>query len=264
MIERLYTRRSFTLQKGGKSMETLTHGITKSASSLALSERKQMLNLMTLYYDGVTERQFNKDLDEKEAVMMMLDSKTLEIVGFSTFMILDLKVGDGMMKGFFSGDTVVHTDYRKTTTMGVELGKNFLATVKRFSENQVYWILISKGCRTYRLLPIFFREWYPRYNCETPEFAKNLMDAFGKVKYPPNYNQDTGLITFHAAAEALKPGVADAHDGRLNDPHIRYFVERNPGHVKGDELVCVANVSINNFAPAFIRMLKQAGVKLDV
>jgi len=245
-------------------METLTRGITKPVRSLLVSERKQMFELMMLYYDGITETQFNKDLDEKEAVMVMLDSKTLEIVGFSTFMFLDLEVGDSMIKGFFSGDTVVHANYRKTTTIGVELGKNFLSSVKRFPENRMFWILISKGCRTYRLLPIFFREWYPRYDCHTPEFAKNVMDAFGKVKYPINYDRDTGLITFSGLAETLRPGVADAHEGRLNDPHIRYFVERNPSHMKGDELVCVAEVSVKNFAPAFVRILKQAGVTLNV
>ena len=165
-------------------METLTQGITKPVSSLLYSERKQMLELMMLYYDRVTEEQFNRDLDEKEAVMTMLDPKTLKIVGFSTLMILDLKVENRLIKGFFSGDTVVHADYRKTTTMGVELGKNFLSASKRFPENQIFWILISKGCRTYRLLPIFFREWYPRYDCDTPEFAKKVIDAFGKVKYP--------------------------------------------------------------------------------
>lgn len=245
-------------------METLTHGITKPVSLLSLTERQQMLKLMMLYYDGVTEKQFNKDLDEKEAVMIMLDSKTLEVVGFSTFMILDLRVGGVIAKGFFSGDTVVHADYRKTTTMGVEIGKNFLAAIKRFPEIHVYWILISKGCRTYRLLPIFFREWYPRYDSEIPEDTQKIMDAFGKIKYPQNYDQQTGLITFSGSAETLKPGVADANEGRLNDPHIRYFVERNPNHMQGYELVCTAKISVKNFAPIFVRMLKQAGVKLDV
>lgn len=241
-------------------MEILTQGITKPVSSLLARERNQMLELMTLYYDGVTEEQFNKDLNEKEAVMMIIDSKTLEIVGFSTFMVLDLRVGDDQIKGFFSGDTVVRMDYRKTTTLGVELGKNFLAAVKQFPENLVYWILISKGCRTYRLLPIFFLEWYPRYDKETPSCEKNIMDAFGSKKYLVNYDSLTGRIIFPNGGEALKPGVAEAHEGRLKDPHIQYFVERNPHHMRGDELVCVAKVEVGNFAPLFIRMLKGSGV----
>jgi len=221
-----------------------------------------MLELMMLDYDGVTEEQFNRDLDEKEAVMMMLDSKTLEIVGFSTFMILDLKVENRSIKGFFSGDTVVYVDYRKTTMMGVELGKNLLASVRRFPENEVYWVLISKGCRTYRLLPIFFREWYPRYDRRTPEEIKNVMDAFGRHKYPEQYDAFSNLIVALPGAEALKAGVAEAHEGRLRDPHIQYFVEKNPNHTKGDELVCIAEVNVKNFAPAFVRMLRSAGVRL--
>lgn len=244
-------------------METLTYGITKSVVSLDKSERNRLLELMTLYYDGVSREQFNTDLDEKEAIMMMLDSRTDDIVGFSTFLILNLEVENRIIKGFFSGDTVVHADYRKTTTMGVEIGKNFISTLQRFPRHPVYWILISKGCRTYRIMPIFFLDWFPRHDRATPLDIKNIMDAFGQIKYPLNYDKEAGLITFSGPAEALRPGVAEAHEGRLQDPHIRYFVERNPGHMQGDELVCAAEISIQNFAPAFKRMLRMAGVKIN-
>lgn len=243
-------------------METLIRGGTRSVSSLCASERKHMLELMMRYYDGVSREQFNNDLNEKEAVMLMHDSKTLDIVGFSTFMIIDIEVGNNLIKGFFSGDTVVHADYRKTNTLGVELGKNFLATIKRFPQSQVYWILISKGCRTYRLLPMFFYEWYPRYDKETPSYEKNIIDVFGAKKYPVNYDSVTGRIIFPDGGEALKSGVSDAHEGRRNDPHIQYFIERNPHYMRGDELVCVAKIKVDNFAPLLLRMLHGAGVIL--
>ena len=244
-------------------METLVHGITKSVSLVLPDERKQMFDLLLADYIGVTEDKFNSDLDEKDGVMMMLDSKTLKIAGFSTFMLIDLKVSGNPVKAFFSGDTIVKKEYRRTTAIGVEIGKNFIAAVKNFSGHKIYWILISKGCRTYRILPIFFREWYPRYDCETPPQIKDVMHAFGSKKYPENYDAVRGLIVFLDGNEALKPGVADASESRIRDPHINFFVEKNPEHMRGDELVCAAEVSVDNFAPAFLRMLRTAGVKLD-
>lgn len=244
-------------------MEILTHGVTKSIPAVTASERKQMFSLMLDYYDGMTEEKFNCDLDEKEAVMTMLDSRSGAIVGFSTFKIFDLGEHGVGVKGFFSGDTVVREEYRRTATMGVEIGKNFLTAVQRFPLERMYWILISKGCRTYRILPIFFREWYPRYDRETPEEIRNVMDMFGAYKYPDQYDGSLGLIIASSEAEVLRVGVAEAHEGRLKDPHIQYFVQRNPDHIRGNELVCVAEITVKNFAPAFVRMLRLAGVKLN-
>jgi len=41
----------------------------------------------------------------------------------------------------------------------------------------------------------------------------------------------------------------------LQNPHIRFFTEKNPCHGMGDELACLAEVSLDNFTPAVNRLL---------
>ena len=57
----------------------------------------------------------------------------------------------------------------------------------------LYWFLIAKGYRTYRFLPVFFREFYPRYECATPAWAKSLLDALGRTMFGQAYDPRRGL-----------------------------------------------------------------------
>lgn len=243
-------------------MRSLLYGETKQVFMLCTQEIQSMFELMLLYYKDVSQKQFEDDLAEKKAVMLMRDTDR-QIVGFSTYMVLDLMIGEVKVKGFFSGDTIVHEAYRKTTILAAELGKTFLALIDKFPDVPIYWILISKGCRTYCLLPLFFNTWYPRYDSATPGEIQLIMDAFGAKKYPDQYDREKGLIVARESAEALKPGVADADTARLRNPHVRFFAQRNSNHMQGDELVCVAHCAVENFSPAFLRMIKQAEVSYD-
>jgi hypothetical protein len=41
----------------------------------------------------------------------------------------------------------------------------------------------------------------------------------------------------------------------MNDRHVRFFVERNPGHERGDELCCLAPLTRDNFTRAAWRVI---------
>ena len=55
--------------------------------------------------------------------------------------------------------------------------------------------------------------------------------------------------------DRLRPGVADPPGGRLRDPHVRFFLERNPGHAAGDELCCIAPLTRSAFTEAAYRVI---------
>jgi hypothetical protein len=49
--------------------------------------------------------------------------------------------------------------------------------------------------------------------------------------------------------------VAEIDAQRLADPHVAYFQAANPGHARGDELACLAELALENLTPAGRRML---------
>ncbi len=55
--------------------------------------------------------------------------------------------------------------------------------------------------------------------------------------------------------DRLRPDVAEVTPERLRDPHVSFFVRRNPGHARGDELCCLAPLTRANFTPAAYRVI---------
>ena len=48
----------------------------------------------------------------------------------------------------------------------------------------------------------------------------------------------------------------NTENGPVPDPHIAFFLERNPGFVRGDELVCLTRIDEQNLTPAGRRMAR--------
>jgi len=51
---------------------------------------------------------------------------------------------------------------------------------KQSSAGRYVWLLITSGFRSYRFLPLFWREFYPRYDSVTPQQVQQLIDHVGK------------------------------------------------------------------------------------
>jgi hypothetical protein len=108
----------------------------------------------------------------------------------------------------------------------------------------LYWYLISSGFRTYLYLPLFFKEFYPRHDRGGACFEKDLSELLGRMKFPEEYHD--GIVRVSRPRECLRRELAVPPPARLRNPHVRFFLERNPGYLRGDELVCLAEFSLEN------------------
>ncbi|MBI3970589.1 MAG: hypothetical protein HY332_04810 [Chloroflexi bacterium] len=221
--------------------------------SLTLLQRSRTYALMAEYFAGVTRYQFERDLAEKEWAILLADSASGEIQGFSTLMKLHAVADDQPVVAFFSGDTIVEQAYWGETALPRLWAQHVFALAARIRRACVYWFLICSGYKTYRFLPVFFREFFPTYTQPTPPAAKRLLDVLGRLKFPTEYDPARGIIRF-AQPSPLRAGVAEIEPHRLQTPHIAFFAAANPGHVHGDELACIADLSPTNVTSAGRRM----------
>lgn len=131
----------------------------------------------------------------------------------------------------------------------------------QFSDNydEFYWFLISKGYKTYRILPSFFYEFYPVYLHETPLKIKEIIDCFGEKHYPGEYNSHTGVIEYKKIKDRLKPGVGDITQSKLKNKHIKFFKSINPNYINGNDVVCLTSLKSDNLKP-MIKRLTLGGV----
>jgi hypothetical protein len=228
-------------------------GETRRVSDLADDELRACFALLQLLFLGVTWEDFLGDLREKDDVMILRDSDTGAIGGFSTLTELEIDVAGEAVPVVFSGDTAVLPEYRTSFALGQELARHFHGAHERNPRRRVSYVLISKGWRTYKILPFFFREFFPRHDAETPPFERALIDAFAESRYPERY--DRGVIRFAGEpAPRVRPDGVDA-DPPKGDPHTDFFLRVNSRYLEGDELVCVARIHPANYTRQLRRLL---------
>ena len=81
------------------------------------------------------------------------------------------------------------------------------------------------------------------------------MNVLAKEIYGASYHQETGVVQFKRGSSPLLEDMAKVDPSRLNDQHVAFFLEKNPGYVNGDELVCLTEIRNGNYTPAGERML---------
>jgi hypothetical protein len=223
--------------------------------------RDEMFVLMETYYENMDRSVFEADLAEKQWVIQVVDPITGAICGFSTQMLLDLAVEGRPVRALFSGDTIVLHEYWGQNPLAQVWGRFALSLINDNPSAELYWFLITKGYKTYRFLPVFFHKFYPRYDAPTPAWATAVISAVGPFKYGAAYAADLGIVRAHQCGCRLRSGIAEITLPRLQDPHVRFFTERNPGHARGDELCCLAPLTRENFTLAAYRVI---GTPLEV
>jgi hypothetical protein len=236
-------------------MDTRLQGKLVPVSAVTPAQREQMFRLLERSYDNVAWSGFLADLAEKHWVILLFDRRTSELRGFSTQMLMRAVVGGTVVRALFSGDTVISREHWGDIALARIWGRLALSLIDRPDPEPLYWFLICKGYKTYRFLPLFFHEFYPRYDTPTPDWACRLIHGFAGRKYPQAYDPAAGVVRAGPQKDRLRSGIADLTTERLRDPHIRYFVERNPGHDLGEELCCLAPLGRDNFTLAAYRVI---------
>lgn len=231
-----------------------------AAAAVTSSDRHEMYALLRKYFAGTTRDRFEADLREKEAVILLRDALSGCVQGFSTFTRMELDFDGAPVVAFFSGDTIIDRDFWGESVLSRAWGETVFAEAERITAvrpgTRVYWFLISSGYKTWRFVPLFFREFYPNMDGPTPARLQRLLDTLGRRRFGDEYDPERGIVRFRAPAP-LRPGIAEITAERLRDPRIAFFARLNPGHLDGDELACLAELSRGNLTRAGLRMISR-------
>ena len=212
-----------------------------------------MFELMHQFY-FVEQAVFFEDLSNKSTVVLLEDSQGI-LRGFTSVMLFDLHLENSPLKILFSGDTIIHPDFWGSLELPRVWGRFMFETLQGCADTPLYWFLISSGYKTYRFLPAYFNEFFPRFDSETPAKIRQIMDAAAERLFGSNYDGSRGIIKLKHPTP-LRAGVSDPGKERQANQHIAFFLSKNPGYDAGDELVCMTRLSWENFKPFVKRLLR--------
>jgi hypothetical protein len=224
-----------------------------ASSALTAHDRAAMFGLLSRHFDGVVLAQFERDLAEKNWTLRIFDA-TGQLVGFSTMLVYETVACRRVVSVVCSGDTVLDPSAWSSPA----LPREWITAVNRlradYPNGPYYWMLITSGFRTYRLLSTFWATFYPRHDTTPPPVEQALLDALYTERFGNMFDPATGVVRFHRP-QVLRPHLSGIPPERLSDPHVAFFARRNPGHVKGDELACLCELSEQNLTRAGRRMV---------
>jgi hypothetical protein len=198
---------------------------------------------------------FERDLAAKDWVILLNERETSTIQGFTTLAFDEVTVEGRRLSVVYSGDTLIRPACWGTP----ELPRSWIKTVFALSAGMcqpLYWLLLTSGYKTYRFLPLFFAEFYPRHERPTPPETQGLLDRLAADRFGADYDREQGVVRFSHGATPLKAGVAEVTAPRRRDPHVAFCLAKNPGHAAGDELVCLTRIHPDNLTAAGRRMAR--------
>jgi hypothetical protein len=214
-----------------------------------------MFVLLRSHFIGVERQTFEHDLLQKNWVILLEDERGV-LRGFSTLLVYPDSIDGRPLTIVYSGDTIVAREWWGSAALPL----TWLRAVRRlaplYGSRDVYWVLLTSGFRTYRFLPVFFRDFYPRCG-EADSTAGSLRDALASAQFGDRYDPATGIVRLERP-QILAPELIEVPLQRARDPHVAFFLERNPGYVNGDELTCITRIAEDNLTAAGRRVARSA------
>lgn len=215
--------------------------------------RNAAFALFRAHYEGADQERFECDLGEKQRVILLRD-RGGALRGFSTVLHRDVRVGARNATMVFSGDTVIDRSCWGQKRLQSAFAGLLFRLKLRHPDRPLYWFLISKGWRTYLLMANHFPRAVPRWDLPEPPELRAALDALATERFGAEYDAAAGIVRYATPHERVRDGVAPVEGDLLANPHVRFFVERNPGHADGDELACLAQIRMRDLARTAARI----------
>ncbi|TVP55368.1 MAG: hypothetical protein EA349_09550 [Halomonadaceae bacterium] len=210
---------------------------------LSVHDIRQMYQVFQKYYSYTDIDTFLKDLSQKDGLILVRNRAEHRVVGFSTVRSMQMKAGALKGRGIFSGDTILEKAYWGGSAMHLAFYRYLVWQKLRHPFQPVFWMLISKGYKTYLLLANNLQRYYPHPENQDADLGRMVEDYCAEL-FPGYYDADRKLLDFGEQSQCLKEDVAGVSDElRRKQPKIRFFEQCNPTWQRGTELPCLGMVT---------------------
>ena len=222
--------------------------------SLDECRRREMLALMHVCYEGVTAERFATDLDEKQLVILLFARAGRELVGFST-----VRIGEEQLRGrrvdlVYSGDTVIHPDHWGSKSLQAAFGRLLLARKLRQPLRPCLWLLLSGGYKTYLMMVRNFPRSFPSRGWAPDPVRESFLERVARSWFGDQYDSARGIVRFRGPHYRVRHGIAPVDARTATNLDVDFYLERNPAHADGDELVCLAEIRLRDLARDLVKI----------
>jgi hypothetical protein len=215
-----------------------------------------MYALFERYYLATSPDLFQSDLADKDTVFLLHDACG-RLCGFSTLSTSRTQVGVKPIRIIFSGDTIIDRAHWGSQAFAFAWLRHIGRISLEAPDEPLYWLLIVKGHRTYRYLPAFGLAFTPDWRRPEDQRLEALKHTVAIARFGDAYDPASGLVRYAKSRGHLAAEWATVSEREASRPDVRFFLERNPGYGRGDELVCLCELQAHNMRPLTRRLFLQ-------
>lgn len=224
--------------------------------ALAAADVQDLAALYLLHYCQTSEAIFRADLAAKQEVLLLRHAG--QLVGFTTWRVDEVVCEGQAMRVLYSGDTVVHRAHWGQQALAFAWIRRMGELAAQDAAKPLWWLLLVKGHRTYKYLSVFAQRYFPHAQQPEPDLAV-LAAQLATQRFGREYLPDLGIVRFAEARGQLRPEYAQPLASEASKASTQFFLQRNPGYVDGDELVCLCAVTADNMRPLARRLFLGQG-----
>lgn len=237
------------------SRRQLSHEVLEVAG-LSAAMREAMFERFAEQYAEVDLPMFLRDLAAKRFVLVVREPAG-PLAGFTTLAVDTAEAGGEPLRYLFSGDTFLDQRYWGDTTLLREWFRLAGRIRAEDPSTALYWFLITKGHRTFRILTSFFADYVPRRGRRRDEKLDEIRRALGRQRFGDHFDARTGLIDFGVSHGQLQDELADADRYAAINGNADFFLACNPDYARGVELACVGRLETENLKKYAARMFAE-------
>ncbi|MCB1331704.1 MAG: hypothetical protein KDK28_20565 [Maritimibacter sp.] len=228
-----------------------------AAGAVPDETRDEMYALFARAYDGTDRTRFETDLAAKRDVLLLRTGDG-RIAGFTTLAVFDETDQGQPIRCVFSGDTLVDPACWGTQALNFAWIRHIASIRAEAPDIPLYWLLISKGFRTYRYLSTFARHYVPGPDGPGDPALAVLRDRLAARLFGAAFDPARGVVSYAPPRDRLTPALADLPRTGRAATEARRFVRLNPGYASGEELVCLCPLDPDNMRPFARRLYARA------
>ncbi len=229
-------------------------------AALTPETRAEIYALFASAYEATDRARFLADLDAKRDVLLLRDGAG-QVAGFTTLAVFDdlgAPAGGGPTRIVYSGDTLVDPAHWGSNALNFAWIRHVARIGAEQPATPLHWLLSSKGFRTYRYLSTFAHRYVPARTVPDDPGLLALRDRVARRLFGADFDAARGVVAHDPPRDRLAGALAALPDTGPAAAEARFFAARNPGYLRGEELVCLCPLDAANMRPFARRLYRRA------
>lgn len=237
-------------------------GAVISIRQTSTLDQTTLTRMWALYapHHQMDRREFGEKLATLDEIALFTSRNDRSLIGFCGLRHRLVQLRNGRrVATFYLGLTYLRPEWRSTGLIQQVVLRRVLAPLVTPRLAVYVWA----DCLTFRPYLAMARnlhEYYPSRTRPTTEEAAEVIDILGATYYGDCFDAERGTV--RKIVRRIKPHEARVSTTDLQDPDIRFFVERNAGHGSGDGLIAVFPMGLRNLIHLLVRQIGKGRLEI--